>query len=379
VSSELLANARLALPDGGLRHGWLRVRGGRIEALGEGAVDGPARDLGGAVLAPGFVDVHVHGAAGAEFLDADAGQRAAILRTHARGGTTALLATTVTASRERLRSAVDALAAAEPVADGAAVLGIHLEGPYLCDRHRGAQDPEHLRAPDLDELDALLGAGPVRLVTLAPELPGALAAIERLAGAGVVASVGHTDATYAQAMAAFDAGATHATHLFNGMRAFHHREPGVIGAALERDDVTCELICDGLHVDPAAIRLVHRVKGAGRSVLVTDAMSAAGLGDGDYRIGALPVRVRDGRAELPDSGTLAGSTLTMGAAVRNAVRLAGLALEDALRMASATPARVLGLEASKGALAPGLDADLVVLDDDLAVTATMVGGAWIDG
>jgi N-acetylglucosamine-6-phosphate deacetylase len=382
VTSELLANARLALPDGGLRDGWLRVQDGRIAALGEGEATGAAgsaRDLGGAVLAPGFLDVHVHGAAGAEFLDADAGERAAILRAHARGGTTALLATTVTVSRERLRCAVDALAAAEPVAGGAALLGIHLEGPYLCERHRGAQDPEHLRAPDLDELDALLAAGPVRLITLAPELPGALAAIERLAGAGVVASVGHTDATYAQAMAAFDAGATHATHVFNGMRPFHHREPGVIGAALERDDVTCELICDGLHVDPAAIRLAHRVKGAGRLVLVTDAMSAAGLGDGDYRIGALPVRVREGRAELADSATLAGSTLTMGAAVRNAVRLARLPLGDALRMASATPARVLGLQASKGALEPGFDADLVVLDDDLAVTATMVGGAWIDG
>lgn len=379
MTSELLANARLALPTGELRTGWLRVEDGRIVALGEGAAGGPARDLGGAVLAPGFVDVHVHGAAGAEFLDADAGERAAILRAHARGGTTALLATTVTASRERLRAAVDALAAAEPVAGGAALLGIHLEGPYLCERHRGAQDPEHLRAPDLAELDALLAAGPVRLVTLAPELPGAPEAIARLVDAGVVASVGHTDATYAQAMAAFDAGARHATHLFNGMRPFHHREPGVIGAALDRDDVTCELICDGEHVAPAAIRLARRVKGVDRTVLVTDAMSATGLGDGEYRIGALPVTVRGGRAELAGTGTLAGSTLTMGAAVRNAVRLAGLSLGDALRMASATPARVLGLEASKGALARGFDADLVVLDDDLAVTATMVAGAWIAG
>jgi N-acetylglucosamine-6-phosphate deacetylase len=225
----------------------------------------------------------------------------------------------------------------------------------------------------------LLAAGPVRLMTLAPELPGAPEAIARLVDAGVVASVGHTDATYAQAMAAFDAGARHATHLFNGMRPFHHREPGVIGAALDRTDVTCELICDGEHVAPAAIRLVRRLKGVDRTALVTDAMSAAGLGDGDYRIGALPVRVRGGRAELAGTGTLAGSTLTMGAAVRTAVRLAGLSLGDALRMASATPARVLGLEASKGALAAGFDADLVVLDDDLAVSATMVSGTWVDG
>src|SRR5690349_8312301 len=189
VMGGLISGARLAVPDGRLRRGWLRTEDGRIAALGEGEADGATRDLGGAVLAPGFVDVHVHGAAGAEFLDASADERAAILRTHARGGTTALLATTVTASREQLRAAVDALAAAEPVPGGAAVLGIHLEGPYLSDRHRGAQDPAHLRDPDLDELDALLAAGPIRLITLAPELPGALEAIERLVAAGVVVSV----------------------------------------------------------------------------------------------------------------------------------------------------------------------------------------------
>jgi N-acetylglucosamine-6-phosphate deacetylase len=374
---ELIANARLALPSGLRRRGWLEVRDGRIAALGEGDVAGATRDLGGALLTPGFVDVHVHGAAGAEFLDATPDERASILRTHARGGTTGLLATTLTASRETTRAAVDAIAAADAVVGGAQVLGIHLEGPYLSDEFRGAQDPEHLRAPDLEEIDALLAAGPIRLITLAPELPGATAAIERLVSAGVVVSVGHTGATYAEAMAAFDAGARHATHLFNGMRPLHHREPGVIAAALERDDVTCELICDGHHVDPAAIRLAHRLKGADRSVLITDAMQAAGLGDGDYRIGALPVRVRDGRAELADSGSLAGSTLTMAAAVRIAVQSAGIALADALRMASAAPARVLGLEASKGALAPGFDADLVVLDDSLEVVDTMVAGRWI--
>jgi len=383
VTVQLLTNARVAGPAGDVRPGWLRTAGERIAAVGHG--DAPAdagvsvRDLGGRVLAPGFIDVHVHGAAGAEFLDAGTEELAAILRLHARGGTTGLLATTVTASPERLDAAVRALAAASPVADGAAILGVHLEGPYLCAKRRGAQDPRHLRAPDAAELDRLLGSAPVRLMTLAPELPGALAAIERLVRAGAVASVGHTDATYAQAAAAFDAGATHATHLFNGMRPFHHREPGVIGAALDRPEVTCELICDGLHVDPAAMRLAQRLKGSGRTVLVTDAMRAAGLGDGRYRLGHLPVRVRDGRAELEGSGTLAGSTLTMGAAVRNAVALMGVSLGDAIRMASSTPARVLGLQARKGALAPGRDADLVVLDDDLEVSATMIAGRWIGG
>ena len=379
MSRELLVDARLAAPAGDLRRGWLLVEDGRIGALGHGAppADGAAvRALGGRVLAPGFIDVHVHGAAGAEFLDADPDERAAILRCHARGGTTGLLATTVTAAPETLEAAVRALAGAPAVADGAAVLGIHLEGPYLCERRRGAQDARHLRAPDAAELDRLLAAGPVRMVTLAPELPGGIAAVERLARDGVVASVGHTDATYAQAAAAFDAGATHATHLFNGMRPFHHREPGVIGAALDRPEVTIELICDGLHADPAALRLAQRVKGPERTALITDAMQAAGLGDGRYRIGELPVVVRDGRAELEDSGTLAGSTLTMGAAVRNAVELMGVSLADAIRMASTTPAHVLGLERRKGTLAPGRDADLVVLGDDLAVDATMIAGAW---
>lgn len=387
MTAELLTNARLAGPAGDIRPGWLRVDGERIAAVGhddappEEAVAAGARvrDLEGRVLAPGFIDLHVHGAAGAEFLDAGPEERAAILELHARGGTTGLLATTVTASRERLVATVRELAAAEPVADGAAILGIHLEGPYLCAARRGAQDARHLRAPDAGELARLLGSGPVRLVTLAPELPGAAEAIAQVVLAGAVASVGHTDATYAQAAAAFDAGASHATHLFNGMRPFHHREPGVIGAALDRPEVTCELICDGLHADPVAMRLVARLKGSGGTALVTDAMQAAGLGDGSYRIGELPVEVRDGRAVLADSGTLAGSTLTMGAAVRNAVALMGVSLGDAIRMASTTPARVLGLEPRKGTLAPGRDADFVVLDDDLAVRATMIAGRWVGG
>jgi N-acetylglucosamine-6-phosphate deacetylase len=384
VTPELIVNARLAGPSGDPRPGWLRVEGERIAALGEGeppAAGGAAvRDLGGRILAPGFIDLHVHGAAGAEFLDAGPGGLAAILRAHALGGTTGLLATTVTAAAAPLEAAVRALGAAPPVPGGAALLGVHLEGPYLCAARRGAQDERHLRPPDLAELERLLAAGPVRLVTLAPELPGSLPAIARLVRKGVAVSVGHTDATYAEAMAAFDAGARHATHLFNGMRPLHHREPGVAGAALDRAGVTCELICDGWHVHPAAMRLATRLKGTEGTVLVTDAMAAAGLGDGAYRIGDLPVRVRDGRAELDDgSGTLAGSTLTMGAAVRNAVALAGVALADALAMASATPARLLGLQERKGALAAGHDADLVVLGDGLEVAGTMVAGAWVAG
>jgi N-acetylglucosamine-6-phosphate deacetylase len=381
MTPELLVDARLAGPSGDPRPGWLRVEGERIAALGTGdppAADGArVRELGGRVLAPGFIDLHVHGAAGAEFLGAGPDELTAILRMHARGGTTGLLATTVTAAAEPLEAGVRALASAGPVPGGAAILGIHLEGPYLCAKRRGAQDERYLRPPDAAELDRLLAAGPVRLITLAPELPGALDAIARLVGDGVVVSVGHTDATHAEAAAAFDAGARHATHLFNGMRPLHHREPGVIGAALDRPEVTCELICDGLHVDPVVMRLAQRLKGAEGTVLVTDAMAAAGLGDGAYRLGELPVRVRDGRVELDDgSGTLAGSTLTMGAAVRNAVRLVGVPLGEALRMASATPARLLGMEDRKGALAAGHDADLVVLDDDLQVAAAMVAGAW---
>ncbi len=242
-------------------------------------------------------------------------------------------------------------------------------------------DPSVFLGPDERVLGRLLEAGgaAVRMMTLAPELPGALGLVERLARAGVIASIGHSDADYEQARAAVRAGARAATHLFNGMRPFHHREPGVLGAVLDLPEVSCELICDGLHVAPAALRLVYRAKGAAGVRLVTDATEAAGMPDGRYRLGSATVEVREGAVTLAGGSAIAGSTLTIDVAVSNAVRFLGITVEQAVALASANPARLLGLDDRKGALAVGMDADLVVLDQELLACGTVIGGEWVHG
>ena len=240
---------------------------------------------------------------------------------------------------------------------------------------------------DVDErvVDRLLdagggsGGGRVRVMTLAPELPGALSLIERLARSGIVCSLGHSDASYDQARAAVEAGARSATHVFNAMPPLHHRAPGLLGAVLDLSQVDCELVCDGIHVDPAAMRLVRRAKGVEGFHLVTDAMAAAGMADGEYRLGDARVVVSDGRAVLAEGDSLAGSTLTMDVAFANVVSSLGLSVEEAVRVTSRNPASLLGLGDRKGSIAAGVDADLVVLDDELAVCGTMIGGEWVDG
>ena len=365
-----------------LAGGWVHVRDGRIAAVGSGpAPESEAavvRLPPGACIAPGFIDLHVHGGGGAQ-VGPDPSAIADVASFHARHGTTGLLATTVPAAEATLVDTVRAVAAVarRPHPEAAQVLGCHLEGPFVSAARPGALNVRHLRAPDPAELGRLLdaGGGSVQMIVVAPELPGALDLIAVAAGEGVVVSIGHTDATYEEAMAALDRGARAATHLFNGMRPLHHREPGPAGAALAAPRVTVELIADGVHVHPAAIRLVHAAKGPNRVALVTDAMQAAGLPDGDYALGDQPISVRGGEARNA-GGSLAGSTLTMDRAVRLCVQEAGIPLIDALRMASATPAALLGIGAATGRIAPGADADLVVLDDELTAIGTMVGGAW---
>jgi N-acetylglucosamine-6-phosphate deacetylase len=255
--------------------------------------------------------------------------------------------------------------------------GIHLEGPWLSPRRAGAHDIELLVEPKPADVDALLeaGRGHVRMVTLAPELPGGLDAIRRLTAAGVVSGIGHTDATYDEARAALDAGASVGTHLFNAMRKLHHREPGPIAALLEHPDAYVELIADGVHVHPAMLRLAARAK-PHLTVLVTDAMAAAAAADGTYTLGRMTVDVREGVARLSEGGAIAGSTLTMAAAVRYAVRVAGLPLDEVIRAATLSPATMLRLD-RVGALRPGYRADLVVLDDDLQVRRVLHRGAWV--
>ena len=373
----LLTAAQVVTPARILAPGWLHVEGDRIAGVGEGAPPSPADlDLGAATVVPGYVDMHVHGGGGASFNTGTADAAAVVAAAHLAHGTTSMAASLVTDTHDEMVRAVRELSLL--VADDR-LAGVHLEGPWLSPQRSGAHQPGSLVAPDAASVDALLtaGDGAVRMVTLAPELPGGVEAVERLAGAGVVAAIGHTDATYDVARRALDAGARVGTHLFNAMRGLHHREPGPVAALLEAP-VDVELIADGVHLHPAVLRSVFAAK-PGRCVLITDAMAAAGAEDGDYELGPMTIEVREGVARLADAdgqGAIAGSTLTMDAAVRHAVQVAGLPLLDVVHAASTAPARVLGL-GDVGALEAGRRADLVVLDDDLAVVRVMRSGAWV--
>jgi N-acetylglucosamine-6-phosphate deacetylase len=370
TASQVVTPARILAP------GWLLLDGDRIAEVGEGAPPRVADlDLGDTSVVPGFVDLHVHGGGGATFDTGSADAADVVAATHLTHGTTSMAASLVTDTRERMVSAVEELALV--VQDGR-LAGVHLEGPWLSPQRSGAHQPGSLTTPDPASVDALLtaGDGAVRMVTLAPELRGGIDAVRRLVDAGVLAAIGHTDATYDETRAALDAGARLGTHLFNAMRPLHHRDPGPVGALLD-SPVDVELIADGVHLHPAVLRTVFAAK-PGRCILVTDAMAGAGAPDGDYALGQMAVEVRDGVARLADgsgTGAIAGSTLTMDAAVRFAVVGAGLPLLDIVHAASTAPARAWGL-ADVGALEPGRRADLVVLDDGLQVVRVMRAGAW---
>lgn len=366
-----------------LRPGWIEVSGDTIAAIGAGSPPHrPDHILGAVTVVPGFVDTHVHGGGGSSF-SAGAEQTATAAALHRRHGTTTLLASLVSEAPDDLLRQVRELAT-QVRAD--LIAGIHLEGPWLSAKRCGAHDPVLLRDPEPGELRRVLdtGAGAIRMVTLAPERAGGLEAIRHVVDAGAVAAVGHTEATYSQTCAAIDAGATVGTHLFNAMRPIHHREPGPVIALLEDPRVTVEVIADGVHIDAALYRHVTRSAGPHRVSLVTDAMAAAGMSDGAYRIGPLAVDVADGVAHLAGTETIAGSTATMDQLFRFAVAHSidhdGLHRDEALalavRQSSINPARALGLPCP--ALQPGTSADLVVLDTELAVSAVLYRGEWND-
>jgi N-acetylglucosamine-6-phosphate deacetylase len=369
-----------------LRPGWIETSEASITAVGAGLPPRPPdHDLGASTVVPGFIDIHVHGGGGGSF-SGGADQTATAVAMHRRHGTTTLLASLVSETPDDLLRQVRDLA--EQVRTGL-IAGIHLEGPWLSEHRCGAHDPALLRDPEAAELTRVLdaGGGTIRMVTLAPERSGGLEAIRRVVDAGAVAAIGHTEATYAQTRTAINAGATVGTHLFNAMRPIHHREPGPVIALLEDPRVTVEMIADGVHIDPALYRHVVGSAGPDRVSLVTDAMAAAGMADGAYRIGPLAVEVADGVAHLAGTDTIAGSTATMDRLFRFAVthgvdgRIGGRALhrDDALalavRQSSVNPARALGLPSP--VLQPGTRADLVVLDTSLVVTAVMSRGAWM--
>jgi N-acetylglucosamine-6-phosphate deacetylase len=383
MTGHLITGGRVVTPDGVLDPGWVLVEDGTIGALGAGApgADSPpvqdVVDVAGAWVVPGFVDIHCHGGGGESFTSPDPDRVRRAVLAHRRHGTTTLLASLVSRPVPELVRQIGGLS--ELVGDGL-LTGIHLEGPFLSAARCGAHDPSILRPPDPDSVAALLaaGKGTIRMVTIAPELDGALHAVKRLVSAGVLAAIGHTDATEAEVLPAIDAGASVATHLFNGMRPLHHREPGPIGTLLDDERVTVELICDLVHVHPSVLRMAARHAGVERTVLITDAIAAAGVGDGVYDVGGLAVTVTDGVPTLAGGASLAGSTLTMDAAFRNLVRGCGLSVREAVAATSTQPAELLGLSKVTGRLAAGLTADLVVLDESLRPTGVMHQGSWVE-
>jgi N-acetylglucosamine-6-phosphate deacetylase len=375
----LIAAGTVVLEQGVCRPGWVHTSGPQVVGSGKGRPSQPPDvELPDAVLVPGFVDIHVHGGDGASYTDGNASDILRAARFHRRHGTTTTLASLVTAPAADLLAAVRALA--ESTGEGA-IAGIHLEGPWLSAVHCGAHDRTQLRDPSPAEIDALLAAGDgtIRMVTLAPERPGSDDAITRFVDAGVVVALGHTDASYQQTRHAVELGATVGTHLFNAMRPLHHREPGPALALLEDARVTVELIADGVHVHPAVVHAVIDAAGADRVALVTDATAAAGLGDGEFRLGATPVDVVDGVARVRGTSTIAGSTATMDQLFRFAAGLGSDrdgALAAAVRLTSTTPARALGLP-GVGSVRAGAEANLVVLDQNLQVSAVMAHGEWL--
>ncbi|MDH2423860.1 N-acetylglucosamine-6-phosphate deacetylase [Sphaerisporangium sp. TRM90804] len=373
--SITLADARVVTP-GGVHEGWITIEDGRFTHIGRGRAPRDGHGLAGRYVVPGFVDIHTHGGAGGSFPSGDQEQARRAAAFHAGHGTTTIMASLVTAPLADIARATAALA---ELCDDGLLAGVHFEGPYIAAARCGAHNPTQLRDPSPAELTELLkaGHGHVRMLTIAPELPGALDTIAAAVSEGVIAALGHSDATYEQAVTGIEAGCTVATHLYNALPPLHHRDPGPIAALLSDERVTVELINDGVHAHPAMIRLAGTLAGPARTALVTDAMAAAGMGDGTYRLGSMEVEVAGGAARLVEGGAIAGSTLTMDVAFRRTVREAGFTVPEASAMASLTPARVLGLDDRVGSIAVGKDADLVVLDEDLTVTGVMRRGTWI--
>jgi N-acetylglucosamine-6-phosphate deacetylase len=412
-TAVFIHNANIVTPQTTLINGWIYLLDGQIQALGshgafQGAINGAINgtlikksydeletsgqlpscgdpdieyiDAHGGWALPGFIDVHVHGGYGHDFMEADASGLDEITHFHARNGTSTMLATTVTAPKAELDLVLERVEAyRQQEMPFAQLLGVHLEGPFINRKMCGAQNPAHIVPPQLEWLADWTQRfpGTIRMQTLAPETEGALAYITALTRHGIVAALGHTDAGYEQVEAAVRHGLSHAVHTFNAMRGLHHREPGTVGAVMGNPAIMAEVIADGLHVHPAAIRLLAQAKGPDGMLLITDAISAAGLGDGEFQLGGLGVVVSGGEARLKEGDSLAGSTLTMIDAFRFAVREAGIRIEHASRMASGNPARQLGIEGTTGSLKPGLQADVLLLNAQLELERVWIGGRSI--
>ncbi|MFE8991935.1 N-acetylglucosamine-6-phosphate deacetylase [Streptomyces collinus] len=372
----VLTGATVVLPTGTVENGQVAVDGTRITRVTP--ENAQVIDLTGHYVIPGFVDLHNHGGGGASFTSGSVDDILKGIHTHRLHGTTTLVASTVTGDMDSLTHRAGLLS---ELAEQGEIAGVHFEGPFISPCRKGAHSEALLRDPHPAEVRKLIDAarGRAKMLTLATELPGGLDSVRLLADHGVIAAIGHTDATYEQTVEAIDAGATVATHLFNAMPPLGHRSPGPITALLEDDRITVELINDGTHLHPAALQLAFHHAGARRVAFITDAMDAAGFGDGRYWLGPLEVEVADGVARLVEDGTIAGSTLTLDRAFKRAVTVDGLSVEDAVAALSATPARLLGMADTIGSLEPGKYADLLILDSAYEVKGVMRRGEWVVG
>ena len=363
---QMLAGRRILIEDGIITHV-------QADSMPDHTPPEYVIDADGAWVVPGFIDSHIHGSNLADTMDASHHALDTMGAFQANHGVTSYLPTTGTASGQRIQAVLENFSTYSQETPGATPLGLHLEGPYLNVARKGAQPAKYLRAPNRDEYTGWIDSGLVKLITLAPELAGSLQMIEYGIAHGVEFAAGHSSASYEQLLAAADKGLRQATHLFNGMEPLHHRRPGVVGAVLSDERIYAQVIADGIHLHPAIVKLVVHSKGAERTILITDAMRAAGLADGKYELLGQSVSIKDGACYIAN-GHLAGSTLTMEQAVRNAIAFSGITLQQAVTMASYTPARALGLEAHKGQLTSGADADITLLDRNLEVIKTIVGG-----
>ncbi|MFE5947413.1 N-acetylglucosamine-6-phosphate deacetylase [Streptomyces sp. NPDC056480] len=371
---QVLAGAHVVLPTGIVENGRVIVEGDRI--VGSTAENTPALDLTGHWLVPGFVDMHNHGGGGASFTSGSVDEVLKGVHTHRLHGTTTVVASFVTGEMDFLTQRAGLLS---ELAEQGEIAGLHFEGPFISPCRKGAHDETLLRDPDPADVRKLIDAarGQAKMVTLATELPGGIDSVRLLAEHGVIAAIGHTDASYEQTVEAIDAGATVATHLYNAMPALGHRAPGPIAALLEDERITVELINDGTHLHPAALELAFHHAGPERVALITDAMDAAGFGDGRYMLGPLEVEVKDSVARLVEGGSIAGSTLTLDRAFKRAATIDGLPVESVVQAISANPARLLGVYDRVGSLEPGKDADIVVLDAEFNLRGVMRKGEWI--
>jgi N-acetylglucosamine-6-phosphate deacetylase len=378
---SILTADRLLTPSEIIEFPVVVIEDERIIAVGaRNAMEVPSGrrlDFPGTTLAPGLIDIHIHGGAGHDVMEPDASGLNVLERSLLRSGVTAYVPTTVTAPIDRLLSTLDRLGryiTAKSSSTGVRALGIHLEGPFISHAKRGVHPTADLLQPSPALLERFWQAshGIIRIITIAPELPGAVETIEQARKLGIVVSLGHSDANAAETQAAIEAGAAHGTHTFNAMRPLDHREPGILGVTLTDVRLTADIIADGIHVAPAVVDLFIKAKGLERAILITDAISATGKPDGSYRLGEMEVTVRDGRCE--HEGKLAGSVLTMDRAVRNAVAFAGIPMQAAITLATLNPARRLALEGDRGTIASGRIADLIALTSSGEIAFVMAAG-----